>query len=179
VSLVAERYALALFQVSSNKETKESINAYLKELSKALSQYADVKKLFYSPMISSPDKLKILKTAVGGELPGELDSFFKVLSQNNRIGSLPKISKAFESLINKSSGKMNGSVVSATELSDEERKSLKETIEKELNTSVSLEFKVDPKVIGGLEAKVGSYIFEDSVQSHMEQLNDFITRRIQ
>ena len=27
--------------------------------------------------------------------------------------------------------------------------------------------------------RVGSYIFEDSIKSHMQKLNDFITRRVQ
>ena len=179
MSLVSERYALALFQICSKQSNQSSVNLYLKELSKALVEHADVKRLFYSPMISSGDKLAILKTAVGGQLPEELDGFFKVLSVNNRLGSLPGISNAFSDLMNQESGNLNGSVVSAVELSESEKKSLQGTIETELGKSVSLEFSVDPSVIGGVEAKVGSYVFEDSVQSHMQQLNDFIIRRTQ
>ena len=179
MSLVAERYALALFQISKKNDSQNSVGGFLKELAKAIEEHIDIKKLFYSPMISNSDKLAVLKTSVGGDLPQDLQGFFQVLSRNNRLGALPGIARAFTELLNQESGSLNGSVVSAVELSESEKKSLKETIEKELNKSVSLEFNVDPNVIGGVEAKVGSYVFEDSVQSHMQQLNDFITRRVQ
>ncbi len=55
----------------------------------------------------------------------------------------------------------------------------KKAIEKKLASTVELKFNVKPKMIGGIEARVGSYIFEDSIQSHMQKLNDFIMRRVQ
>lgn len=179
MSVLAERYALALFQASKKKDQLVTVNSFLAELATALSDHADIRQLFFSPMVSAGDKLALLKTSVGGQFPPELESFFTVLSENNRLGILPEIARAFTDLINQDKGLMNGTVVSAVDLSDDEKKSLQQTIEKELETSVTLTFSVDPQVIGGVEVKVGSYVFEDSVLSHMEKLNDFITRRVQ
>ena len=86
---------------------------------------------------------------------------------------------AFEEKSSLDLGVISGVVRSAAELSVDEKESVKKMIEEKLSKKVELQFTVDSKMIGGIEAKVGSYIFENSIKSHMQKLNDFITRRVQ
>ena len=179
MSQVAERYAQALFDICKQKKSTEEVLQLLGALGDALVQHIDIQVALNSPMISNNDKVSILKTAMKAGLPDEVEGFFSLLAKNNRIAQIPSIVAIFEDLANKESGVMTGEVRSAVELSEGEKADLKKVIEEKLSRKVNLNYSVDKNMIGGLEARVGSYIFEDSIKSHMQQLNDFITRRVQ
>ena len=137
-----------------------------------------IQQTFQSPLISNQDKKKLVESSLKGNVPEVVKSFISVLANNNRFSSLPGISDSFQRMINDSTGMMVGNVRSATPLSDPEKANLKTIIEKELSTKVELNYQVEQSMIGGLEAKVGSYIFEDSMKSHIQKLNDHITRSV-
>ena len=179
MSQVGERYAQALFDVAKKNNRVDENTEILTALGDSIENNLDVKRVLMSPIVASNDKLAMLKSAVGQEMTEELSTFFDLLAKNNRLDSIPEIVKAFKTALTKSSGVMNGEVNSATQLTDQEKTEVQKIIENKLSQKVNLQFNVNPKMIGGIEAKVGSYIFEDSIKSHMQKLNDYITRRVQ
>ncbi|MCB0378750.1 MAG: ATP synthase F1 subunit delta [Bdellovibrionales bacterium] len=178
MSQVAERYALALFEVAEKKGTVETTEETLSALAQSIRGNQEVLKVLGSPLVSSDEKVSLLKTALGGAMTEELTTFFDLLAKNNRLDFIPEIVDAFQSVISKTTGIMSGEVTSASELSDQEKSKIKAMIESKLARKVELKYIVKPDMIGGVEAKVGSYIFEDSIKSHMQKLNEFITRRV-
>jgi F-type H+-transporting ATPase subunit delta len=102
-----------------------------------------------------------------------------LITKNNRISEIPTIAAAYKAKVAQEMGVESGTVCSASELNETEKTEVKALIEKKLAKKVELTFTVDPKMIGGIEAKVGSFIFEHSIKTHMQKLNDFITRRVQ
>ena len=179
MSQLADRYATALFEVTKKKGNTEEVLGTLLALKESLLANKDVLEILTNPLISETEKEAVLKSAVGAGLNDELGTFFQLLSKNNRISNIPNIVTAFHEKVSLDQGLMSGVVRSATELSADEKAQVTQKIEKELSKKVELQFEVDPKMIGGIEAKVGSYIFENSIKSHMQKLNDFITRRVQ
>ena len=61
--------------------------------------------------------------------------------------------------------------------SETQRQQIEATVEKVLKKKVIMTYKVDPSVIGGLVAQAGSYTFDDSLNSHLQRLNDELKRR--
>lgn len=179
MSQLAERYATALFEVTKAKGNGKECLETLVALRESLLENKDILELLGTPLISDSDKEAVIKSAVGSAMNDELTTFFQLITKNNRLAELPKIITAYQEKTSEEMGLVSGTVRSATELSDQEKAEVKKCIETELKVSVELQFQVDPKMIGGIEAKVGSYIFEDSIKSHMQKLNDFITRRVQ
>ena len=179
MSQLAERYALALFEVVKKKGSTDTILETLTSLKQSLVSNPDVVEVLATPLISATDKLGIIKSAVGDSSTEELSTFFELVSKNNRLSKLPEIIDTFEIVVAKDQGTETGTVKSATELSEAEKSDVTAFIEKELGKKVTLQFQVDSTMLGGIEAKVGSYIFEDNIKSHMKKLNDLITRRVQ
>ena len=176
---IADRYATALFEVTQDKGTTKAVLETLVALKMSLLDNRNVADVLSTPLISDSDKVAVLKNAIGTGLNEELTTFFQLVSKNNRLAELPAIVTAYQEKTAEELGIETGVVRSATELSQEEKDNVRSIIESKLSKKVELEFKVDAKMIGGIEAKVGSYIFEDSIKSHMQKLNDFITRRVQ
>jgi F-type H+-transporting ATPase subunit delta len=179
MSQLSERYATALYEVTQAKGNTNEILDTLLALRTSLEENKDVLQVLTTPLISETEKEGLLKTAVASALTDELTTFFKLLVKNNRLGELSQIVLAFKERVARELGVESGVVRSATELNDTEKKEIQKLIEKKLSKKVELTYVIDSKMIGGVEAKVGSYIFEDSIKTHMQKLNDFITRRVQ
>jgi F-type H+-transporting ATPase subunit delta len=179
MSQLADRYAGAFFEVTQKKGNTQDCLQTLKALKISMSENKSIRELFNTPLINDMDKKNIIKKAVGNDLNDELSSFIDLLSKNNRLKDLTQITTSYEEKAAEGMGLIAGTVRSATELTDIEKSEVKKSIEKELSTKVELTFSVDSSMIGGIEAKVGSYIFEDSIKTHMQKLNDYITRRVQ
>ncbi len=179
MSQLASRYATALFEVTQkNGITAETLDSLL-ALSSALESNPRVREALKAPLLTDKDKEEILNNALGGSPSREVETFIKLLAKNNRLNEIPLMAAAFENKVSTNKGIMKGTVSSATELSPDEKSRVQKMIENKLKTTVELSYQTKPEMIGGIEAKVGSYIFEDSVKSHMSKLNDFITRRVQ
>ena len=178
MSQLADRYATAFFEATKKKGNHQECLETLTALKESLLENKDILEVLNTPLISDTEKEGVLKSAVGSAMNEELGTFFQLLTKNNRLSDLPQIVTSLQEKASKEMGLVSGTVRSAAELSDQEKQEVKKIIEKELSTTVELSFTVDPAMIGGIEARVGSYIFEDSIKSHMQKLNDFITRRV-
>ncbi len=179
MSQLSERYATALYEVTKKKGNTQEVLETLTALRTSLLENKEILEILSTPLISDSDKEGVLKNAVASGLNEEIGTFFQLLTKNNRLSEIPQIVTAYQNCVANEMGVESGVVRSATELSDTEKTQVKSLIEKKLSKKVDLKFKVDPKMIGGIEAKVGSFIFEDSIKTHMQKLNDFITRRVQ
>lgn len=179
MSQISERYATALYEVTQAKGKTSEVLATLKALKTSFEENKDVLEMLNAPLLSDTDKEAVLKSAIANAINDELSTFFSLLIKNNRLLLLPQIVQALEDKVAQEMGVESGTVRSATELTDSEKTEVQKLIEKKLSKKVDLSFVVDSKMIGGIEAKVGSYIFENSIKTHMQKLNDFITRRVQ
>lgn len=179
MSQISERYATALYEVTQAKGNTSEVLATLKALKTSFEENKDVLEMLNAPLLSDTDKEAVLKSAIANAINDELSTFFSLLIKNNRLLLLPQIVQALEDKVAQEMGVESGTVRSATELTDSEKTEVQKLIEKKLSKKVDLSFVVDSKMIGGIEAKVGSYIFENSIKTHMQKLNDFITRRVQ
>jgi F-type H+-transporting ATPase subunit delta len=174
-SQAVQAYATAFYEMS--KEGGKA-NSFADDASSLALAFKDPEILmfFKSPLYSVEDKEAVVAKALGGKVDSLLSDFINLLAKNGRLGLFPSIIEEFKDATSGGKGQKKGEVFSATELSETEKKNLQQSIEKKLGTSVSLGFKVNPDLIGGIEARVGSYIIEDSLKSNLEKLNDSLKR---
>jgi len=66
--------------------------------------------------------------------------------------------------------KRSATVESAAELSADQQGSVKANLARIYGDSVSVQYKVNPALIGGLRIRVGSDVYDGSVQARLENL---------
>jgi F-type H+-transporting ATPase subunit delta len=179
MSQLAQRYASALYDVTKQKNNTSETMEVLQALRHSLNDNKQILNMLSTPLMTDKEKETVLKSAVGNQMNDEMATFFSLLTKNGRLDQIPLIAKAFEERVAKDMGVESGTVRSAIELTEQEKSEVKALIESKLAKKVDLTFTIDKAMIGGIEAKVGSYIFEHSIKTHMQKLNDFITRRVQ
>jgi len=169
--LIADRYASALYELSSEvKCTDEVLNDLLK-IKNYINQSSDFKLLIKSPLISADDKMNILKKILSKHSSNSLTSnFIKVITYNKRINFLPIIIDRYNSINTEKRGDVIADITSAEILTDQQKKGIKSQLGSMLGEKLSLNFKIDNKIIGGLIVKVGSKMIDSSLNSKINKL---------
>jgi F-type H+-transporting ATPase subunit delta len=93
-----------------------------------------------------------------------------VVIDHRRIHELPAILEAFDNLLDERLGFVRADVTSATPLDDPQRMELEAELSRLAGKKAKLTFTIDPALIGGVVARVGSVLYDGSVRGHLERL---------
>ena len=174
---LSKRYAKALFELAVDHRIQDQVLSDLRALVPIFNQ-PEVLEFAKSPLIKSDSKVAVIKASMDQKgLAKEVFQFLQLLAAKDRLGIFEQVVEAFQDEVDAAHNVSRGLVRSAAALGPNERQQLEQSIERALATKVILNYKVDPSVIGGLVAQVGSYTFDDSVASHLKRLSEELNRR--
>ena len=177
-SELAKRYAKAIFEISIDTRAQEKTFNDLRELDRIFHEDPRVREFLESPIISSVDRKAVVTKAIADKgLSKEVMDLVLLIADNGRFGVFHELVGAFQAEADAANNVCRGTVRSATVLGQGERQRVEETVEKVLKKKVIMTYKVDPSVIGGLVAQVGSYTFDDSISAHLQRMNEELKRR--
>jgi len=169
--LISDRYASALYDLASEKKLVDTVLDDLLFIQSMIKNNKDLKLVIKSPLIKSNDKLVILQNVLKSKKPNELSStFLKVLSKNKRFQKTLDIISQFKNINAQKRGDVLADITSAEKLSNEQQDNIKEQLRTILGDKLSLNYKVDEQIIGGLIIKVGSKMIDTSLSNKINKL---------
>ena len=169
--LISDRYASALYDLASEKKVVDSVLKNLQNIKKLIDNNKELSLLIKSPLIFSNDKLEVLLKLTSSLNLNELSiTFLKVISNNKRFASLSLIISQFININANRRGDVLADITSADELSEGQRANIKDQLKTILGDKLSLNFKIDKKIIGGLIVKVGSKMIDTSIANKINKL---------
>lgn len=179
VGTVASRYAKALFSLAEENKTAPQLFDEMRALQQALFADENLAEALSSRSMSGPERVQLLTKALAGQKISEpVLNLLLLMAEKGRLSLYPEVVEGFQTQLDSSMGVARGEVRAATPVSAEERNRLEKMIHQALGKKVILTYRQDPSVIGGLVASVGSYTFDDSVESHLRRLNEELKRRV-
>ena len=84
----------------------------------------------------------------------------------------------FEALLARAQGRLTVELTTAVELSDEDARSIVETIERAAGRTVEATRSVDPSLIGGIVLDIGSFRADGSLRGRLERLRQELVTAI-
>jgi F-type H+-transporting ATPase subunit delta len=178
VSELAHRYAKAIYELAEESGAQEQIFSNLRELEQAFEKEPVIKDFLTNPMVEPDARVAALEKALAGKgVTKQAQDLLILLARKDRFGLFKEIVAAYEAQTDNANGVCRGTVRSATALDPSERQRVEATVEKVLKKKVIMTYGVDPTVIGGLVAQVGSYTFDDSIAFHLRRMNEELKRR--
>ncbi len=178
VETIARRYASALADVVVSSGETAAVRSELKKWDELITSNVDLSTAFSNPSITHLKKEGVLEGLIGKTKPTKTTAnFLRVLLQNNRLTDLPAINEKFESVIEERSGLVKAHVTSAHELSEGQKNELRTNVEKLTGRSVTLDFEIDPDLIGGVVTRVGSTVYDGSVRTQLENLKEELMQK--
>jgi F-type H+-transporting ATPase subunit delta len=86
------------------------------------------------------------------------------------------INEAFQDLFDEKAGRVKAEVILPYEPDKAESEGIRKGLEKATGKSVVMDVTVDPELIGGVVAKVGSLVYDGSVRTQLENIKTNIMR---
>ncbi len=176
-SEVSKRYAKALFEVVSDANSEKTL-AQLRKIQETLS-IPKIKNLVESPVLSRKDKVLIVdQVASQISLDKDLLNLIQLLATKDRLAAFDDIVKSFESISDERNQVLRGVVQSSQKLSPEDKKAIEKQIADFTKAQLILEYVENPSLIGGIQATVGSYTFDGSIDTQLRKLKEEVKARV-
>jgi len=101
---------------------------------------------------------------------GVLDNTLRLLNDRDRLMYVPSIARMGRDMADEAAGRVRGKVTSAVALSAEAVAQMADMLKQATLKNVTLETRVDPHVLGGASAQVGSLVFDGTLRSQLEEM---------
>ncbi len=177
-TILARRYAKALFAVGKENDSYEAYNDSLQGVAGLYASNPEIVDALTNPLYPLDVREKVMTGLVSSmEVEKVMGNFLILLVQKKRAEILPEISEEFQMMVNVEKNVSHGSIISAVELSDELQANVQATLEKLTGKKVVLSTSVDPSLIGGIIAKVGDLVLDGSIRTQLAGLKDTIKGR--
>jgi F-type H+-transporting ATPase subunit delta len=168
---VARRYATALADVAIERREEREIQNELDQWAELIEAHPQLKEVFANPTIVYDHKRKVLEDLISRTGVRETTgSFLRVLLKNQRLSQLREVVVRYGQVLDERGGVVAAHVTTARPIPEELQNSLHETLATATGRKVRLSFATDESIIGGLVARIGSTIFDGSVQSQLDRL---------
>ena len=172
--IVSKRYALALFNASESagEGLTEQTQKELSFVSDLWEKNSELRAFFEAPQIPGEDKEKMLQLTFRGKISELLYQFFLFILSKGRMEQICGINTDYDKLLKEKEGLVEAQVITASPLDEGLSVSLKEKMEKKTGKKVSLIFKLDPGIIGGIRVIVGNQIIDKSIRTELDKLRE-------
>jgi F-type H+-transporting ATPase subunit delta len=169
---VARRYSLALFEISEEKKITDRVLKDVTALLKSIEASRELRLFLKSPVITSEKKLKILENMFSGKVHGLTMNFIVILAKKQRENFLYDICLDFLNLANEKRGFVEADIKLAIDISEKEKKSLIEKLNKYTGKKTLPRYSIDRSIKGGFVAKIDDTIIDASIIRQLQLLHD-------
>jgi F-type H+-transporting ATPase subunit delta len=176
MSVAAGRYAKALLDVLYPARA-EMGREQVARFSSLLSQEADARLVLENPTVSA-EKRKELLQRIGDALALDVPirNFLGLLIEKNRLDVLDEIVSTYGALLDEKLGIVRARVTSAQELDSKQRDEVARQLQSLTGKKVRMEVAVDPSLLGGLVAQVGTTIYDGSIRQQLQAFRNSLTQ---
>lgn len=174
---VSRRYAKALLQIA---QEVNSVDRYGNDLEK----FWDVARLengllanaLANPVFTKPERKLVLERVLPGmNLDNTVCNFLRLLLDKNRMDGMEGIVREYRAFADIEANRVRATVTTSAPLDAAAREQVLRALEISTGKSVVLDARVDPTLLGGMVAQVGSRVFDASLRSRLERLTLTLT----
>jgi F-type H+-transporting ATPase subunit delta len=136
--------------------------------------------VFTSPAVAVSDKRAALDRVLPNA-PPLLRNFLHILADRDRLDEVPGVAEALRELVNRQRGIVTAEVTTAVPLDADAEQLIAQRLAAYLHRSpqqVTIRAHVDPGIIGGVVARVGDQLIDDSVRGRLERLRAALRRPV-
>lgn len=170
---VARRYASALADVVIERREEREVQKEIELWASMIDSNPQLKEVFANPTVAYEQKRTVLEELISRTRVRETTaSFLRVLLRNQRLAQLPEVTARFGQVLDERAGVVAAEITTARVIPEELKQSLHDALAAASGRTVRLTFATDEAIIGGLVARIGSTVFDGSVENNLARLAD-------
>jgi F-type H+-transporting ATPase subunit delta len=167
---VASRYAKSLIDLAQEQNIVDAVKADMDLFLHTLKGSSELAAVLANPIISQAKKINVLEAVFGGKVNKASIMFFKLMINKGRGEVLYFTALEYINLFNIKRNITKAKVTSATALSDANKKTLVDELQKAIGGTVVLYTKIDPSLIGGFVLNVGDRQVDTSIAASLRKM---------
>lgn len=173
---IAARYALALVEAITAPSSGVDPNTALEGLNAfadTMAEAHDLELILLSPSISTKTKRGIIEK-IAGDLGVHrlVRNFLFILNDHRRMNLLREAARQAGALLDDRLGFVRADVFAAAEMAAQDQKLISGKLAQITGKQVKLKITIDPSLIGGIMARVGSTVYDGSVRGQLRVLGE-------
>ena len=176
---VAAVYAKALIGAAEKAGSTDAVVDELGSLvNEVLVRYPNFEATLGSPRLGPDEKLAMIDRVFGDHASQELQTFLKVLCQHERLDCLQEVASEARKIRNDLRNKVAVEIVTAHELSDQQKHDIQHELQVKMSCEVDLTHKIDQDIIGGIVVRVGDTVVDGSVHNQLQQMKSKAVKKV-
>lgn len=173
---MAKRYAKALLEAAAEAGVLEQVAADLEALRPHFAG-KEVAGFFANPAVPRARKEAALTAAAERAAASRISvNLLRLLLARGRVGLLPDIARLFRDLADERTGRVRAEVTAAVPLPAASLEALAARLSAATGRQVHLTPRVDPTVLGGLVARVGSTLYDASLRTQLRRMREVLSK---
>lgn len=170
-SVVAERYAKALFELGVESGQLAMLTDQLRTVALTYADSPELRRVLEDPRVAEDQILNLVDALARRlALATIAKNSLMVLVRRRRIRALPDIVSRLVSLTDERTGLLRATVTSASPLAEPQAKQLTEELERLTGKRVLLERNCDPSLLGGLVTRIGDHVVDASLRGRFAEI---------
>ena len=171
------RYARALFDVARKEGDVQQAGQELASFTDFVARHDQLAKIFSNPAIPAAKKKAVVDQlmARAGSMSSVVRKLLLLLAERDRLVLLPDITAAYQTRLMEHAKVVRAEIVTAIGLPEDRVAALQQGLAQATGRQVQLESRVDPAIIGGAIARVGSTVYDGSVTRQLQKMKEALT----
>ena len=167
---VARTYADTMLELADRDDAETAWLEMMSEVAGLYETSPPFKAFLHTPRVSDEDKRHVLRETFRDRYPELFIRFLLIVLDKRRQGLLPDIETACRDLLYERTGRVHASVTLTTETDSNFRTEIENQLSAVLGRNVDAEFRVDPRLIGGMVVRVEDKVLDGSVRRRLQLL---------
>ena len=175
----AARYARALFDVSVHDRDLRQVEADLAGFADLIDGHATLRRVLLNPAIPTERKRAVVDALVGrlGDVIPPVAKLLRLLAERDRLGLLSQVLRAYRARLLDHLGIVEAQVTTAQPLTPARAAAIEHSLAQVSGRTVTMVTDIDPEILGGVVARLGTTVYDGSVAGHLERMRHTLLER--
>ncbi|MCB9748117.1 MAG: ATP synthase F1 subunit delta [Candidatus Omnitrophica bacterium] len=171
-SVVAQRYAQALFSFVENQGELDKIYTELEFIHKIILQASDFQEFLKDPTLEETSQIMILKKIFMAKVDESVMRFLLLLVKKKRLNYLALICLKFAEIYKRHKNIMSVRIITKTELSKQQLSNISQHLKLKFRKEIEPHVFLDEDMIGGIKLQIEDQVLDFSIQSLLDKFKN-------
>lgn len=170
----AIRYARALFDVALKEDDIQQVGRDVSGFNRVVSSHDVLSRALVNPAVPAPRKRAVVEQLLSqaGKVSPVVSKLLLLLAERDRLALLPEIATAYEQRLMDHAKVVRAELTTAVPVTSDRVTALQQGLATLTGRQVQLQTKVDPGIIAGAVARIGSTVYDGSVTTQLQKVKE-------
>lgn len=174
----ATRYARALLDVAIQESIAERAEQDLAAFVRLFQEHPELQQALTHPAVPAARKRALVETlATRLEAAGPVRKLLGLLADRDRLALVGELLAVYRERLMEHQRVVRAELVTADTLAPDQQARLQERLSRATGRTVALSTRVDPSIIGGVVARIGSVVYDGSLSTQLAKMRDRLERQ--